>query len=89
MRRLQADAPLTVSPALDGWSAFHHNYLGVNLHYLKDWNREIINLACIPFDESHTSINIYGKLKKVLDEWGIFDIAGLSLRDNAPNMAGM
>ena len=88
-QKIATDAPSTVSPALDGWTAFHHGYLGINCHYLKDWNREIICLACIPFDESHTAENIYGKLKSVLVDWDIFRITGPSLRDNAANMKGM
>ena len=73
------------------FSQFYENitgYLGINLHYLRDWTREILCLACIPFDESHTAVNIYGRLKSVLDEWDIFHKTGPSLRDNAANMIG-
>ena len=85
--KLISDAPQTVSIGCDGWSAFHHGYLGVNGHYLNDnWDRVIINLACKPFDESHTGENIYNNICAVLNDWKIFDKTGPVLRDNAKNM---
>ena len=45
--KLQADDPPTFSVGLDGWSAYHHGYLGVNCHYLNaNWERITFNLAC-------------------------------------------
>ena len=87
--RMMADDPPTYSIGLDLWSQYHHGYCGINCHYLtKDWERVIVNLACKPLTEKHTSEHIYNTLKTVLDHWDIFDKTGLSLRDNAANMKG-
>ena len=84
---LTSDTPPTISVGLDGWSAHHHSYLGMNSHYLnKDWERVIFNIACIPFDESHTGENIYKKMVSVLQDWDILHMIGPCLRDNAANM---
>ena len=85
--RLEADSPTTIAVSLDGWSAFHHRYLGMNGFYLTtDWMRVTFCLGCTPFDESHTGENIYEKLMATLLEWNIQDKAGLCLRDNAFNV---
>ena len=69
MEMLEKDNPKTISVALDGWSAHHHGYLGINYHYITDWKRKKLNLACKPFDERHTGVNIYNCLEAVLTEW--------------------
>jgi hypothetical protein len=47
--------PAQVSLVLDGWSAYHHGYVGVNIHYIdENWKRVKINIGCKKFDESHT-----------------------------------
>ena len=87
--KIETDCPPLICVGLDGWSKFHQGYMGINSHYINDnWAREIICLACPPFNESHTGENIYKCLKSVLLEWGILDKvrAGLCLRDNASNM---
>ena len=63
--------------------------MGINSHHINDqWERVIVNLACSPFDDSHTGENIYKCLRSVLLDWKILDKvrAGLCLRDNASNM---
>ena len=86
-KKLISDDPPTVSIGCDAWSAFHHGYMGVNGHYInKNWDRVIINLACTPFDESHTGENIYNNICGILNDWKIFDKTGPALRDNAKNM---
>ena len=85
--RLQADAPDTVAIGLDLWSQFHHGYLGLNGHYLTpDWKRTIFNMACVPFDESHTGVHIYERLILEIVSWDIVEKVGPCLRDNAANM---
>ena len=45
--KMQKDGPPTFSVGLDGWSAYHHGYLGINCHYLNDdWERITFNMAC-------------------------------------------
>ena len=86
-KKLEADSPTTISVAFDGWSAFHHRYLGLNAFYLnKEWTRVHFCLGCNPFDESHTGENIHGRLKATLLDWNILDKTGLCLRDNASNV---
>ena len=52
---------IVVSLALDAWSAHHHGYLGIIIHYISDWNRKSFHIACVTFDERHTAQNIYKK----------------------------
>ena len=85
--KLVSDSPPTISVGLDGWSAFHHGYLGFKGHYINDeWDRVAFCLGCAPFDERHTGVNIYKKLESVLLDWDILSKTGLILRDNAANM---
>ena len=63
------------------------SYLGMNSHHLnKNWERVIFNIACLPFDESHTAEAIYNRLISVLTDWDILHMTGPCLRDNAANM---
>ena len=88
------DSPPTMSLGLDAWSQHHHGYLGINSHHInKEWEREIFNLACVPFDEHHTAENIYNRLDSVVKDWDSVvkdwefeDKVGLCVRDNASNM---
>ena len=85
--KLEADDPPTISIGLDGWSAFHHGYLGYKGNYITDeWERSSFCLGCAPFDERHTGENIYMKLESELLDWNILSKTGLILRDNASNM---
>ena len=84
--QIEEDNPSTVSAMLDGWSAFHHGYLGVNVTYLHDWKRKQMNLACKPFDVSHTGENLYNALSTTLDSWDLSSKVYVCLRDNASNM---
>ena len=46
--------------------------MGLNGHYLtKDWKRTIFNMACVPFDESHTGEHIYERLVYEIVDWDI------------------
>ena len=58
MAMLRSDNPLVVIVSLDGWSAHHFGYIGINIHYLNGWKRKSIHLSCQPFERSHTSQNI-------------------------------
>ena len=85
--RLDADSPPILSAGLDMWTEHHTGYMGINLHYLdKQWERVIFNLACAPFDISHTGYNIAQKLHSVMQDWKIEKQVGLCLRDNAANV---
>lgn len=87
IEKIGADSPPIISLGLDAWSAHHHGYLGINSHHLNmDWEREIFNIACVPFDESHTAENIWKHLETVLKDWELMEKTGLCLRDNASNM---
>ena len=58
MAMLRSDDPIAVTVSLDGWSAHHYGYIGVNLHYFNGWKRKSIHLCCHPFDKKHSSQNI-------------------------------
>ena len=45
--QIKYDNPEKIATVLDGWSEFHHGYIGVNIHYVnKTWERRKINIAC-------------------------------------------
>ena len=60
--------------------------LGINLHYLKDFKRVIINLACKCFDVSHTAENIFKEVEETIQSWNLQNKVSLVVRDNAANM---
>lgn len=86
--KISSENPTFVAVALDGWSSFHHSYLGVIVFYLRDgtWKRERICIGCIPFDERHTAQNIFTRLKDLLFEWNLYSKTEVALRDNAANV---
>ena len=66
--QIMEDNPASIALSLDGWSAYKHGYLGVNLHYMKDWKRMSFHLVCQPFDKSHTAENIRDLVKEHCEE---------------------
>ena len=84
--KLEVDNPKVVSLALDAWSAHHHGYLGIIIHYIKDWNRKSFYIACFPFDERHTAQNIYKNIEDAILGRDIINKVQLCLRDNARNV---
>ncbi len=76
-----------MSVCLDVWSAFHHGYLGMNLHFIsKDWVRMKFCLACSPFDERHTAANIFEKIEIIANDCNLTSRIGVCLIDNAANV---
>ena len=80
------DNPQTIAIQLDGWSAYHHGYLGVNITYIHEWERKNFNIACTPFDESHTGSNLFKLLLFITDKWEITSKIHAGVRDNAANV---
>ena len=62
--QLMEDNPIVLVISLDGWSQNTHGFLGINLHYLKDWKRKSFHMVCQPFDERHTAENLRDSVKK-------------------------
>ena len=47
MNKIESDNPLTVTCQLDGWSVYHHGYIGLIVNYInKNWKRVNLTLAC-------------------------------------------
>ena len=84
--KLAEHDPPVVSAVLDGWSAVHNGYMGINIHYIHDWQRVKFMLRCAPFNDAHTAENINELLESSLAEWGLIAMTTTCLRDNAPNM---
>ena len=81
------DDPPVIAIGLDLWSQHHNGYMGLNGHYLsRDWKRVIFNMACVPFNESHTAEHIHERLVLEIVSWNIVMKAGPCLRDNAANV---
>ena len=68
MKTLFHDNPGTFVVSLDGWTAHHIGYIGINGHYLKDWKRIIFHIDCQPFDKSHSAVNIRDCMEEHLRE---------------------
>ena len=83
---LYSDNPTQVAISLDCWSAYHHGYMGIVIHYIFKLSRKVFTLACRPFDGHHTAENIYSRLESTLLDWNIMDKVCVCLRDNAANM---
>ena len=84
--QLMEDNPVVIVLSLDGWSQFKHGYIGINIHYLKDWERKHFHMICIPFDERHTAENLRDSVKEHCENQNILDRISLILRDNAANV---
>jgi len=85
-RLLQSETE-DVSVCLDAWSAFHHGYLGMTVHFIsKDWKRVKFCISCSQFDERHTAKNIFKKIEATAEDWEISSKIGVCLRDNAANV---
>lgn len=82
--------PAQVSLVLDGWSSYHHGYVGVNIHYINEnWKRVKINICCKKFDESHTGQALATFIADLTHEWNIFDKILVAVTDSASNMKKM
>ena len=107
--QLKQDIPKYCAISVDAWSAHHHGYMGINVHYIHNFVRKMHNLACSPFDKRHTgkiifffwtfnpdakdnslffvtAENIWKLIKSVLDDWELFLVVMIALRDGAANM---
>ena len=88
--KLMNDNPSHITLVLDGWSSYHHGYVGVNIHYVnKEWKRTKINLCCKKFDESHTGEALAEFVTDLLHEWNIFEKVNVIISDSAANMKKM
>ena len=89
-KKVQDDDPVVVSCQIDGWSKFHHGYLGVILSYITPkWKRASLTIGCIPFDESHTSANLSSLYNDLMDDWNLAEKNTTLVSDSAANMMGM
>ena len=61
--QLAIDQPKFCAISLDAWTAHHHGYMGVYIHYIQNFVRKKLNLACSRFDDNHTAVNIWKFVK--------------------------
>ena len=77
--------PAQVSLVLDGWSSYHHGYVGVNIHFIdENWN-----FGCKKFDESHTGQALASFISDLTQEWNIYDKTTVAVTVSASNMKKM
>lgn len=82
--------PQDVALVLDGWSQFHHGYVGINIHFITDeWVRKQYNIGCVPLDTSHTGDAMARLTEALVREWNILDKITFMVRDSAANMVRM
>jgi hypothetical protein len=74
---------------LDGWSAFHHGYIGVIATYVHNGKRYFLCIGVIRFDESHTSTGLAAWLKDLLESWRVFHVTDVVTTDTAANVKAM
>ena len=88
--KIRVDNPDQISLVLDGWSQFHHGYIGINVHYIDgNWERKKVNLGCKKFDESHTGEALATFTADITQEWNIYDKIYVPVTDSAANMIKM
>ena len=88
-KQIQEDNPEAIAISLDGWSQYHNNFLGVNIHYIdKNWARRKFNISMQKFNTSHTSMNIKERVQEITEDFDITSKVKTALRDNAANVAG-
>ena len=56
--QIALEKPKWAACSLDAWSANHHGYMGVNIHYIHKFVRKELNISCSPFDKRHTGKQI-------------------------------
>ena len=61
--QVECDLPKYVAISIDAWTAHHHGYMGLNIHYIHNFVRKKVNLACSRFDDNHTAVNIWKFVK--------------------------
>ena len=82
--------PQDIALVLDGWSQFHHGYIGVNIHFLTEsWERKVFNIGCVPSDSPHTGQAMATMTMTLLQEWNVQDKICFMVRDSAANMIRM
>jgi hypothetical protein len=90
MNILAHSNPDDITLVLDGWSQFHHSYIGVNIHFIdEDWKRRKFNLGCVQHDSSHTSEAMARLTEDLAQEWHIADKITFVVSDSAANMVRM
>ena len=91
MVKILADAdPKDITLILDGWSQFHHGYVGVNIHFIDGkWERKKFNIGCVQLDTSHTGEAMADLVQNLTQEWKVDDKITFVVRDSASNMVRM
>ena len=71
----------------DGWTSRGHNsYLGVTVHFVKDWALESYVLALKHVTKKHTAENLLSELREVISEYGIEKKVATVSADGAYNI---
>lgn len=81
---------LSVCLTTDCWTSINNqSFIAITSHYLdNDFKFKSVLLECVPFEETHTSINLGNKIKSVITEWELEDKFVLVVSDNAYNIKG-
>ena len=84
------DNPTVLRVQIDGWSKYHHGYIGIIITYLTaEWKRATLALAHLPYDDHHTAPNLAELLKTSLDKWNLLGKFQFLTSDSAANMMAM
>lgn len=81
---------VSVCLTTDCWTSLNNqSFIAISAHYLDiDFELKSVLLECVPFEESHTSVNLSNKIKCVITDWGLDGKVGLVVSDNANNIKG-
>ncbi|XP_043865319.1 E3 SUMO-protein ligase ZBED1-like [Drosophila mojavensis] len=75
----------------DGWTSLsNESYIAVTVHYINQ-DKTVLQshtIACEAFEESHTSENLFGFLKKIVGKWELQNKVMAIASDNAHNIVG-
>ena len=72
---------------IDLWSSRQmRGYLGVTVHYLRDWTMQTAMLVCKRFRGSHTGENISKEFQQLVEDYDVSSKVSYIVTDNASNM---
>lgn len=67
----------------------NQRFIAITAHYLDpDFKFISVLLECVPFEESHTCVNLSNKIQSVITDWELDNKVVLVVSDNAYNIKG-
>lgn len=90
MNEQMKENAISVCLTTDCWTSINNqSFIAITAHYLdKDFKFKSILLECVPFEETHTSLNLSYEIQSVITNWDLENKVILVVSDNAYNIKG-